>query len=513
MALPDGRVVVIQRTYGFGRITISGIDVANRTMLSLGLPQADVFWNRILGRRADTPTGQEMQELADKERAPNGFPPERDLGGGKLISDLISMSQSAAQGLLLALLLFALYWVLAGPGGFALLRQRKLVKHSWLAFAATAALFTVVAWGGVNVLQQRAVSVKHVTFLDHLARPAGVRGESDPEFERAVSYFSVYLPSYGTADVAIESLEGQRDLLATWIPPGPPPQPFPNVDRYRVDVGRSPNAYSLPARATATQLYANWEGVLPESIGEMIYSDPEDPIRVVTRGGREVALAGSIRHDLPVPLTDVTVIWIRNNRFGRRVYEKGENALNVVAWTDRGQLPNSGHMWRETQIAPGLPFSLSKFQAEGRGAGDSLLTQSIPRRYIEPYTGDGAFSGPIRLTDANRQNYLEMLSMYHMLTPPEYFKQQAANQITPSMVARRFLGRELDLSAWFTRPCLIIMGTLEDSPMPIPFTVNDEVPRTEEGSRTIVRWIYPLPLVEDIAFARVETEDEQADAP
>src|SRR5439155_13267737 len=56
LALPDGRVVAIQRTFGFGRITVIGIDLADGRMAGLALPQADAFWNRILGRRNDTPT-------------------------------------------------------------------------------------------------------------------------------------------------------------------------------------------------------------------------------------------------------------------------------------------------------------------------------------------------------------------------------------------------------------------------------------------------------------------------
>ena len=56
IALPDGRVVAIQRIFGHGRITLVGIDLAalpKQVPLSNGLlgglPQCDVFWNRVLG--------------------------------------------------------------------------------------------------------------------------------------------------------------------------------------------------------------------------------------------------------------------------------------------------------------------------------------------------------------------------------------------------------------------------------------------------------------------------------
>ena len=60
------------------------------------------------------------------------------------------------------------------------------------------------------------------------------------------------------------------------------------------------------------------------------------------------------------------------------------------------------------------------------------------------------------------------------------------------------LGRELDLSPWFVRPCLIVIGYLEDSECPIPLRVNgDPVP---SDGLTVVRWVYPLPVDYDVAF-------------
>ncbi len=89
--------------------------------------------------------------------------------------------------------------------------------------------------------------------------------------------------------------------------------------------------------------------------------------------------------------------------------------------------------------------------------------------------------------------FIEMLSMFHQLTPPKYHR--GGNKDPKTAVLSRKLGRELDLSAWFTRPCLIIIGYLEDSPCPVPLRVDGKAPKSE--GLTVVRWIYPLPLVED----------------
>ena len=62
------------------------------------------------------------------------------------------------------------------------------------------------------------------------------------------------------------------------------------------------------------------------------------------------------------------------------------------------------------------------------------------------------------------------------------------------------MGRELDLSPWFVRPCLIVIGYLEPSACPIPIRVDGK-PVTSTGT-TVVRWIKPLKLDATIAFPR-----------
>ena len=98
---------------------------------------------------------------------------------------------------------------------------------------------------------------------------------------------------------------------------------------------------------------------------------------------------------------------------------------------------------------------------------------------------------------------MEMLSIFGQLQPPKYLK-PPEGQSPETMVARRSLGRELDLSPWFSRPCVIVIGFLEDSACPIPLRVDGRPVRSE--GLTVIRWIHPLPLNEQIAF-RVEEEE------
>ncbi|MCH8343413.1 MAG: hypothetical protein IH983_05455 [Planctomycetes bacterium] len=506
IALPDGRVIAVQRTFGFGRITILGIDLSSQQLASMGLPQADVFWNRVLGRRADTPRPNELlvMENADPRLLARGSGNRVTIGDSRLFYKN-SKPGEAGGGLLGAFLLFAAYLVIAGPGGFFLLKQQGYVKHSWLAFAATAGLFTAIAWGGVRIFRQHGTELKHVTFLDHIARPLSDSSFDEPQFQRATCWSSLYSPGYGDVRISIDSEPQQRDLLLSWAAPEKVAERFPNVDRYRVDVGKAPADYDIPVRATATQLYAQWLGALDPKWGGMLRVDPDDPIRAVSNASpTESPVTGTIVHDLPGVLSNVRVIYVSGDRLPPRGYDL-DQAGNPLPWVPRirsGELLNHGRMWSPSSgdWYPGTPYSLASElrlgQRERRGSAG--LAFNIYERYIRDHESDtfmGRGMGGSRpsMNPPRQRLFIEMLSIFHQLTPPKYHRE--LNKEPETAVLSRKLGRELDLSAWFTRPCLIIIGYLEDSPCPVPLRVDGKAPKSE--GLTVVRWIYPLPLVED----------------
>jgi hypothetical protein len=56
---------------------------------------------------------------------------------------------------------------------------------------------------------------------------------------------------------------------------------------------------------------------------------------------------------------------------------------------------------------------------------------------------------------------------------------------------------------WFTRPCIMLIGYVENSPMPVPLRLNNNDEPPPSSGLTIVRWIFPLPLDEEAAFDEV----------
>lgn len=511
VALPDGRLVVIRRSYGFGHITICGLDVGNGRLASLGLPQADVFWNRILGRRMDTPSQTELNQIADENRLGRSSSNVNNLGGGNLFVQLIQHEQSASVGVLLAFALFVIYWLVAGPGGFYTLRQYKMARHSWLAFAATAGLFTAVAWGAVAAVRPKSITFKHVTVLDHIARVEGAeshnpdRGEGDRQLQRAIIYGSAFLPNYRETRLGLGSAGGAHDVMLSWDPPNVAVSKFTNVDHYAVDVARGMAAYALPSRSTTTRLYANWlGGVDRDDWGDLLREDPLDPITVtIDATDTERSIRGSIVNNLPAELTNVTVFWVKNQRIRPRRYSfSGEEENPWVSPNDSGQMLNIGNTWRVPgTFRPGEHIPLQV-------APGTILSESITEAYNNQFRASpfsGMSPGATRsISQDDRRRYLEMLSLFQQLTPPEYLVTPGTQSDQQSPAFFRELGRELDLSVWFTRPCVIVVGWLQNSEVPVSIEADGD-PVESEGL-TMIRWIFPLPIEERIAFKNVQEE-------
>lgn len=508
--LPDGTIVVIQRTYGHGRITICGLDVSSGSLQSVDLPEADAFWNRILGRRVDTPSTSELTQIQDLKRLSRPISNQNNLGSGNLFVNLIQHEQSATVGILLAFILFVLYWLIAGMGGFYVLKHYGLVKHSWLAYAATAGLFTALAWGAVAAVRPRQVTVKHVTVLDHIARVDSTgshnpdRRDNDRQYQRAISFCSIFLPNYRNMPISIDSSVG-HDIMHSWEPPGVAISKFTNVIQYPVDVGRNLASFRMPSRSTTTRLYLNYlGGVDPDDWGGMLQADPNDPIQVVIDpGGTERTIRGSVISKLPGPLTNITIFWVKNQRTRPRGYfSSGDEEQPFVTPTASGQMLNIGATWRMAgTLNPGERLPVQPPNDPGINLSRSI-TESYIKRYRASGLGGLGNPNPSAIGEDDRRNYLEMLSLFQQLTPPGYILSSSDTQgDQTSSTFYREIGRELDLSAWFTRPCLIIIGWLKNSELPIPLLADGE-PVQSEGL-TIVRWIYPLPLREDVAFKDV----------
>ncbi|MEE3002562.1 MAG: hypothetical protein VX908_07715, partial [Planctomycetota bacterium] len=103
-ALKDGRIWGIQRPIEHGRLTLLGLDLtaeplrmaaleqASRNGMRPKLPEADVVWNRILGRRADTPGADVLDLMRTDEVLNEKAPMDVREVADTLASEPLSMS-------------------------------------------------------------------------------------------------------------------------------------------------------------------------------------------------------------------------------------------------------------------------------------------------------------------------------------------------------------------------------------------------------------------------------------
>ena len=476
LALPDGETVVVRRLVGSGAVTVVGLDLTSGPLRRFGLPEAERFWHRVLGRRGQI---KPQERLSDQERADAAMS-RRDMDFDHDISSSVARTGSAVQGVLFGIAVFITYWLVAGPLGFMLLRRKGLHQHAWVGFVACTVLFTALAWAGATVLRPKKVSYTHLTLLEMV--------EGEP-LVRARTWSSVMLPAYGEATVSVRDPEagsgvraGSDNLLAPWEPPGNLvgwSKGFPDNSGYRIEA-RSPDTLTVPTRATIKQFRADLAG--PSSWGRIVLSrDPGVLDRpVIEREG--LRLSGSITHDLPGALTDVLVFISPGQA---RVLPPGTSLAGGAISGVLVLAPQfSGDGW-----VPGQVLDLGAVSAAGVGQG------RMPD-YFRSAVRDGIDTGSLTgaATGAGLTSRLTAVRFLSQFAPPNF---RDDRDTVANRLGRRLDTHGWDLGRWLTAPCVIVTGFLEvpardasDSGAPFPLFVDG---RAAPGSGlTMVTWIYPL---------------------
>ena len=506
---PPPVIYAVRRDVGHGTLDVVGIDVADpdlRVQQAPMLPATSTFWNPILGRRAFTANPPALAQLKnDRRLVPPGI--TDDIGNGTLVSPVISLSGAAATGLLVGVMLFASYWLLAGPLGYAMLKRGGLQRHAWTAFALSGLGFAILAWilGRISIGQ--SAPMKHLTVLRHVYSPSDEA--SAPSLDRAISWFSSQLSGYGLASVEIGE-DDSNDLLSHFSPPpNGLERTFLDANRYDVPF-ESRNGHEVPARATSAEFFADWMGASrsPSQIwSSTIRVDPDDPIRVFRTLDGRLEIDGTLINASGILLSNILISITDSQR-----------TTTLPLGVDG--LPSLGSDAAITDVPPnlGLLFARAKPWREGE-AWD--LGTAFPRSQILRSIGPNSLGGELadlfqvnetladiavgrNLSEGEREKNLQGLSLFGMLTPPQ-IKTNQDSRAGGSQFQRR-LARSIDLSRRLVEPNLVIMAFAYDAPCPVPITINGEL-QAGEGI-VMLQWIHPLPVDVDLM---VPERDEQFD--
>jgi hypothetical protein len=357
--------------------------------------------------------------------------------------------------------------------------------------------------------------VQHLTFIDRVERP-GARSE-ERDVVRATSWFSADLPGYGGVAVALGKSEGAAggNLLTSWFPPpAGNSSGFPDTETYQVPAS-SQAAYEMPSRATSTVLSASWMGTPAVSWSGTPHEMDGRRLRQDITWGEtpKIMLSGVLLHSLPGTLEDVTLIHV--TPFHTAIRRLTPTNPPLIAPSN--EMPSYARMrqlsrWnRDEQLDIGLALygespegTSSKPAAAPRLARDSgtdSAAASIRRNWYDPVLQPNVMSAidPSQPLEGKR---LDMLQLYDMLQPPGYLldPKQGSNLFRGDAVrVERDMARQVDLSRWFSSPCLIVIGRLHDGGeraslgMPFPFTIDGDEPPADGD--TFVRVVFPLPAV------------------
>jgi len=461
---------------GAGAVTLIGLDVASAWMESHSMPEPEMFWHRVLGRRGELyqPKSGEMVAIGERDV----ITLDRD------VADQIAKTGRAELGVFAGLIVFVAYWLVAGPLGYTALKRTGRAQHAWVGFVLTAGVFTAIAWGGAMAIRPQQVQASHLTLLDH------VYGQPN---QRARSWISLLVPTYGQATLAFADPTQNAparfsSIVAPWEPDNASSSAFPDARGYRVD-SRAPDHITFPTRATVKQFQLDWAGGATWKMPHPVSADP-DPTKarlwLASEPGDRSAnstrvkmpIRGSLVHDLPGPLKDVVILVNRGQRhITGALGNAGPLLCDIGAYTY--------DQWKPGEILD-LESNLATLESDPAKYLDLLVTDRIgsPEGLTAPD------SDPARVSA--RQVALALMPQ---LRPPE----RPGNSNNRDRLAQRRLAHGWDLGMWFTQPCVIIIGQLgqrddgPSTPIPLMVSTGGSYRPVASAGRTVVRWVYPLP--------------------
>lgn len=468
---PEGWPLVVRRSVGCGAVSVIGLDLSMASLRAAGAPDVETFWHRVLGRRGEYLTQAEVDQNnvgnIARSRDPVYF--DDDIAGA------IAKSGSAAQGVLLGLVLFVVYWLVAGPLGFALLAKKGKKQFAWPAFLAAIAVFTAIAWTGAAALRPKRVNGSHVTYFEQVfGHPT----------QRARSWVSVLIPRYGEDEIAVG---GEDNLIAPWDESDAEFgtfQAFPDNRGYRVEA-RAPGAISPPSRQTVKQVQVDWAGDERWAMIRPVGAQPGDEA-ALTVARDELRntpyLEGFLEHGLPGGLEDVQIVLVERQQSVQASPIRNKLVSVVHAWA----LASSRGAWE-----PGERLDLAGLTSPDPAEASGRV--SDPAGFLRTMLGEGRARTPGVRNAGDTAGRLSAVRFYSQLEPGDPIPSQGERR-----VARRTGSQGWDLGRWFTQPCVIVIGhvvidpgdaSVEASPVPLMVDGRD-VPMS---GRTVVSWIYPLP--------------------
>ncbi|MEO1236787.1 MAG: hypothetical protein AAFX76_08375, partial [Planctomycetota bacterium] len=441
----EGRAVAVAGRYGFGRVTVVGLDLTSSVVRrnALYLSQRRL-WNHVFNWRFPVLA----EAVAEGEVRNNRMIPAHRLNTNVDLIDFvpgrIAMTGTVSALLVGAVLLFGVYWLFAGWLLQPALKQKGRERFAWVGFVALVLAFAGVAWGGAALLRPGRTGVQHVTVLDY---------DGNANVARGRAYLSLFVPRFGAVEVATASGEEEGILPRAGGIPGAIASPglearggeagFVDTQRYTVDAA-SPDAVALPMRATSKTLRLDYVGPVDRDVPGLL-----EPFSIGVAepivAGRDGGPVGEVLHTLPGELTNVRVIFCPGEAFDTRGQRR---QLEPQIWRP---LTAGG----DTRGPPGEPVGLAGRPADrepllGRfrtwaqvPADREWKVEGFLGRRIGEQKSPGLGEVPIAVDESVIVRQFELMSFFGALPPPDVKRDPAVTDLFSASTFSRRLGAGL----------------------------------------------------------------------
>jgi hypothetical protein len=481
----DGLPLAVRRSMGLGHVTVLGVDGARRALSQLRTPKGRSIqlglattWGPLLSRR-DLPNtlALAIAQSGMLLRTQGGPVPAAIEASTPHV--WLHRTTSVSGRLLLAAGFACVYLLVAGPLTWHFLLRRNKTVLVWPALAVEAFVFSVAAWLLGVLVTPSAIHVQHLSVLDQVA------GEP---LQRAQSWIDVQLPGTGNRLIHID--DGTA-MVYPWQAANTTAIQFGDVRR--LEPTTRPDQVIVAARDANTRIKVDWQGEgSTDPWARLLSAAPDDPIYVDADG-----LHGTLVNRLPVPIHQVSLLWIQPSR---------EKNAAGGAWIDpvnAGHPLVKGQWWRARTLDPGATLDLSTIEVDPRA--DLLLSMHAAQQAL------GQPRLRLGLDRGTTQRKLELASLWGLATSPPWAMlaptdpnesaaaKRARAKAPPWWLPTRQFGRTLNLGPWLSGPSLIVMGWVEPDDLPFDLRIDGESPDAVEGSM-LIRWIMPLSGEADIVM-------------
>jgi hypothetical protein len=292
----DKSPFLARKAYGLGEVTWVAQQLTTRTTPQNGTGWPYV-WDKIFGWTSDgyvLPEGEKNDDDRVSTRLARYEPgPPADLGY-PLVNGL-NLTSKANWLILLAIVFFIVYWLVAGPGSYAYLAAQKRQALSWFVFGVSALGATLVTVAVVKLVLRGPPEIRHLSFVRVApGQPAYVH-----------SRFGLYIPRDGDQKINLD--DSAPSSVSYLAPFAEHPQQlgdvaeFPSPTEYYVPVrdlkSDTQPQLTVAYRSSLKKFQARWIGDLPTRFGGTVQLDPTSNTRL--------PLTGKLTNATGLDLTDV----------------------------------------------------------------------------------------------------------------------------------------------------------------------------------------------------------------